>query len=520
MYDRPEQQHRFNWGLLWIVGLGSLARFWQAGESLWLDELHTSWVVSAGLAEIPARAQIGNQSPLYFFLVRGVVSLLGEHELTIRLPSLAAGIGLNYYSGVVTRRWSGSSAAGWLAAALVAVDHNMIFFSQEARPYALVQLVALWQFAAFWRLQTTPGRTDRLVVSGGWIVMFYLHYTAILLVAGEVIWWAAIQVWQRGRGSYRPSHLLTDLGITAIACGIALPHLAEIAARRSMWEMFVLQKPAWAAWRWFHWNLYVIGTCTVCGGGLLMKRVWRWLHGSPASDPSPPPAGMADAISIAPLLVCWWASPASIAWMLTAGDVARIYFPRYLVGAAVAPMICGGLCLLICRSAPLRGIALTTVLGLAIWSNGLWTQYQRDGRLISDRRQDWRAAVAWLNNHRHDNSPVLVRSGLIEADRLRNEPESALRGYCLLPVTSLYRIVPPENLLPLPTTESGRLSAPVAALVRQQRHAWLVLSARPAAHETIRNNLRDSLPGMQVEMVRDASFGHVAVWQVRLGDDG
>src|SRR5262245_42855585 len=40
------------WPLLFlalIVGIAVLLRLWQAGESLWIDELHTSWVVSGKL---------------------------------------------------------------------------------------------------------------------------------------------------------------------------------------------------------------------------------------------------------------------------------------------------------------------------------------------------------------------------------------------------------------------------------------------------------------------------------------
>ena len=78
-------------GLLVIAGVGTALRLWQINESLWLDELHTSWIVSDSLTEIAPRARIGNQSPVYFYVVRLSLLALGERELSLRLPSLLAG---------------------------------------------------------------------------------------------------------------------------------------------------------------------------------------------------------------------------------------------------------------------------------------------------------------------------------------------------------------------------------------------------------------------------------------------
>ena len=36
-------------------------------ESLWLDELHSAWAVWDGLGEVATRAELGNQTPFYFF---------------------------------------------------------------------------------------------------------------------------------------------------------------------------------------------------------------------------------------------------------------------------------------------------------------------------------------------------------------------------------------------------------------------------------------------------------------------
>jgi 4-amino-4-deoxy-L-arabinose transferase-like glycosyltransferase len=510
----------FSCGLLVIVGVGSAARLWQIRESLWLDELHTSWVVSDTFEAITPRARMGNQGPGYFYIVRLSTLALGENELALRMPSLLAGIGLILVVGVITWRWCGVIWAGWLAAILVALDGNMIFFSQEARTYALVQLIALLQLAAFWKLQTQPRGELRLAVVVGWIVLFQLHYTTALLIAGELLWWAAVQWWQRGKGAYRPAQLLCDVGLTVAACAITWQHLAEIATRRSMWELFISKQPPWVALGWFHWDVYVLSTVLICPGltavAYFFQAKGRWQRGG---DEPRTTIELQAWSGVVPLLVLWWSAPVVIAWSLTVSDLARVFFPRYLMGVAVAPMVCAGLGLTICRGPRTRTLAAVAITSLAVIANGLVGQFLDDGRLIADRQQDWRGAVEWLNEGRDVELPVFVRSGLIEADRLRTESNHSLEDLCILPVTGLYSIRKPAVIYPLTTSRSGRLSSQAIRLLEQHQGGWFVINMRPSMHATFRRDLHASFPGAQLQFLRERSFGNVTVWQLHVTRD-
>ena len=77
-----------------VVGLAFWLRIVQVGESLWLDELHTAWVVADGTQQLVPRAAIGNQSPVYFALVWPFTKLAGMSEFWLRLPSVLAGVAL------------------------------------------------------------------------------------------------------------------------------------------------------------------------------------------------------------------------------------------------------------------------------------------------------------------------------------------------------------------------------------------------------------------------------------------
>jgi len=93
----PESnQHRSAWPTVLLIAiitlLGGLVRcLIAANEPLWLDELHTSWVVAGELGDVYQRAQIGNQTPLFFWLTWAAVEFFGETELSLRLVSLIAG---------------------------------------------------------------------------------------------------------------------------------------------------------------------------------------------------------------------------------------------------------------------------------------------------------------------------------------------------------------------------------------------------------------------------------------------
>ena len=60
--------------------------------SFWLDELHTAWIVNGDWNDVVARCQIGNQSPLYFCVLKVFQDWGGQQEFSFRFGSLFAGV--------------------------------------------------------------------------------------------------------------------------------------------------------------------------------------------------------------------------------------------------------------------------------------------------------------------------------------------------------------------------------------------------------------------------------------------
>jgi predicted membrane-bound mannosyltransferase len=189
-----------------ITALAAMLRLWQIGESLWVDELHSSWCLQAGLENVALRAAEGNQSPLYFWLLWGVTRVLGESEFTLRLPSLLAGIALPGMAWLLAGRLGlgeRTFLTAALASLLVCVDHTSIFYSTEARPYALVELASAG--ALIFALESLRGGIAlRAALVATLVVLFYLHYTTVLYIGGLIGTFFAYSIFAKDaeRGSW------------------------------------------------------------------------------------------------------------------------------------------------------------------------------------------------------------------------------------------------------------------------------------------------------------------------------
>lgn len=198
-----------------ITALGAALRFATlAHQSLWLDELYTRWLVTLPrewmLEEIPRT----ERTPYLYYLVQHEwVRVFGASEAGLRSLSALAGtatIPFAYLAGaaLVTRR------AGLIAALLVAVNPFLVWYSQEARAYALATLFV----AAGLAFAAQAHRGSTLAVFGWGIasaLAIATHYFAVFVVAAEVVWLLA---------AGRPARRLTALSCV-LPFAVGLLHL-------------------------------------------------------------------------------------------------------------------------------------------------------------------------------------------------------------------------------------------------------------------------------------------------------
>ncbi len=489
--------------LLGAILAGSLwLRLVPLRESLWLDELHTAWTVSGTLADVAPRARIGNNSPLYFYLPWLTTRCLGMNELAVRMPTLLAGIVLvaAVYGAVLF--WCHSQSMALMAAALAAMDGNFVFYSLEARPYAFVQLVGLLHVIAFWRLLNRSSIPLRM----GWIIgtalLFYVHYTAVLLVAAEQCFYLMVLTCQGDRPDYRPTRVIVDLGLSAMLCAPAWGHLVQIAARRENWAAFVMHRPLLALFSVFPLRIYILLPLAV----VAVVSSYRWLR-------QRAPCVARTNARLVLLASCWLFVPLVIFWVTTQTDLARLFLRRYVMVASVAPLVLTACIGMLCPTTASRTVLAVVVISCATLQVRPWSHLVR--------HENWRDAVATLNaDDQYRRQPVFVRSGLVESDALHDGEEASrgrLREYFLLPVRSIYKLDDGNReIIPLPASHAGQLTRDQWQRIDGKGGAWFLIKGDKPTVDRILGQLRATARanGMEFPVAARHNFGMVTLLHI------
>ena len=462
-----------------LVGL--LLRLYGAAASLWLDELHTAWVVCDGLFLIPERAALGNNHASYFYLPWVSTTLFGMHEWSLRLPSILAGTALVPLVHWVVMAWARSHTAALLAAGLVVIDPWSVVFSQESRVYALVQLVSLLQVYTLSKTICSARRSHRLLLVLLSLVLFYLHFTTALLLLAECVFWLSLRLRDSAKQAYGGGPFAVDAFLFVVGACPGLSLLTDVWSRRTQWELFVAVPTITDAVSLFPIEVYVLlplflaGVVAVCS-----KSTERVESGRPAGG------------NLWLLVGIWFVVPVTLAVILSWCDVARLFHARYLIAVAVAPAVMAGLlCANYRRRA--RPYCAALILVVAIVNLGPVGQWWRDGDVIHHRREDWRAALKWLREEARPQAKtsLLFRSGLIEADDRARLADESFVDYCLFPLKGIYGIDDLNlKVVLLPTTNTETALELQQSEVLQYGHALFLIRAPDAvADRWIRNVL-------------------------------
>lgn len=160
-----------------ILRVSTLAR-----KSLWLDEIVTLRIASMDVGDIIIRNTIQAEPhpPLYYLLMHYWIQL-GSNEMILRFPSAFAGILTIPLMYGLLRQWFGRWSA-IVAAWFLAIAPLHIWYSQEARMYALVCMLGLAS-TFFYSLGVRLGDTLYWIAwSSVTVLGLYTDYSMLLLV--------------------------------------------------------------------------------------------------------------------------------------------------------------------------------------------------------------------------------------------------------------------------------------------------------------------------------------------------
>jgi uncharacterized membrane protein len=181
------------WPLLALTLVAAALRFSTLGlQSFWYDEAFIPvHVLHPGLAATwRSFVHSENTPPLWYLIAWADARIFGTGEVALRWPSALAGTATVPVVWAIARELSERRIVAVLSAALVAVNPLFVWYSQEARAYALFVLLAALTILCFLRAerQPTPRRVAAFALTGSLALLS--HYFAVFLLAPMVLWLA------------------------------------------------------------------------------------------------------------------------------------------------------------------------------------------------------------------------------------------------------------------------------------------------------------------------------------------
>ncbi|HVD87213.1 MAG TPA: glycosyltransferase family 39 protein [Solirubrobacterales bacterium] len=173
-----------------LIAAAAALRFASLGaQSYHHDEVITAMrVISGGFGRVLHTVEVSESNPpLYYLLAWGWAKVFGSGEVGLRSLSALLGVAVVPVGYLIGRQLA-SRHAGLIMAAFIAVNPMLIWYSQEARSYALLVLFCALSLLFFLRaLDAHRGRDLAL-----WALCSSLalcsHYFAIFPVAIEAAW--------------------------------------------------------------------------------------------------------------------------------------------------------------------------------------------------------------------------------------------------------------------------------------------------------------------------------------------
>ena len=175
---------------IFVIGFARRALVgWDA--PLWLDEAFTGAIaIQPSLSGLVRDCLHELGGPVYYGLIWSWEKLFGPSDLSLRLPSFIFSI---LAPALVLWRGHPDPKLRLFWAALIALWAPSFYFATEARPYALLFLLATGQIILFRRLLDVPSLGRAFAWTGLSTLLILTHYHALVLTALEALAFLALK---------------------------------------------------------------------------------------------------------------------------------------------------------------------------------------------------------------------------------------------------------------------------------------------------------------------------------------
>lgn len=337
--------------------------WWDESLSLMRAQSDVSTILS-GRISFGGLDTIDQHPPLYFLALSAVSALAGESDLSLRLLSALATVGVVAVTFALARRLFGGRVAG-MGAVFTALSPLLVWYGQEMRMYALATLLCSVVLYAAWRANTegswpwAAGAVVALAAAAATQYLTLLFALCAVAIAGWAHHWHARRAHHRRiaasvGGPWRSGAIAVLIFLVALSVAYALlrrlpPSGAYAEPPLSLGNMLVDLLNSYSlglsvSLRDVWWIDAVFGLVWLTGIGALM---WPMLRRHPSGS-------SVSRISRVALLVAAPLVPVIVVWLLTR----RIAFyrnSRYVMFAA-----------------PLFSLALAWALTRHRWAPARW----------------------------------------------------------------------------------------------------------------------------------------------------
>src|SRR3989344_5210371 len=174
--------------MIWAILIGGLLlRSFSLNQSLWLDEainvLATQNFSLIGMITEYAKADF--HPPLYFIIIWVWTRLFGIGEIAVRIPSVIFGI-LTIYLVYLLGKKIHSKNLGLFSAILLAINPLHIYYSQEARMYALAALAVSINIY-LWVKLIKEEKVNKFILVLSNLLVFSSDYVLYLIFPAQLI---------------------------------------------------------------------------------------------------------------------------------------------------------------------------------------------------------------------------------------------------------------------------------------------------------------------------------------------
>lgn len=189
--------------LILLLALG--LRLWGlGGKSLWMDEIFTVQKASMPLRGMMREILDHDAHPPLFQLVEWSVLQFGKGDGFARLASVLAGVAGVWLMMAIGRRLF-SRRAGLMAGALAALSWFHVYYSQEARLYAMASTLVLAQFLLLLMIFERRGRAGWGLWTAYGAAALACLYTYVLCIL-SVGAFALLYLWRERRARVQWKH--------------------------------------------------------------------------------------------------------------------------------------------------------------------------------------------------------------------------------------------------------------------------------------------------------------------------